>query len=411
MTKPRRWALVTVAAAIVVVAAMGGADDPKNGDYQERREYIQNLDETAKKELLEKQERFLKLPREERERLCRLHQDLQKQENRDELEQVMDAYFQWVRSLSYSERAQLNSETSPEERIKRIVRYKAAPSWDRRRHGGPGSAWAGFGGRTHEKMLIFGFFRKHADVLITWAGTYVAENRVLLADLLPEKAREEWDRSVQQAASTEGDKKIALWHALVRWYLLAGPKAELPLNKDDIEAFKNQVASGRPDTPFFEFPIERQIQGLKAVLRNFVFDRLLRDPELRSLITEEELGEYAKTHPGMREGIPNKEMAEHHVRFRFIDARLGMERYRPDDRSRGPGFSDGGRRGRSPGPGRGGPSGRGGMGGFGRQPNGPEQRPGPPNSGKPPWTEPHDQPEPRRPVEHERPEPVEGPAR
>ena len=91
MTKFERWGVATIAASIVVVAAAGSSDSGK-GEYQERREYVENLDENAKKELLEKRDRFLKLSPEEQEKLRRLHRAIQDHEDREELERVMEAY-------------------------------------------------------------------------------------------------------------------------------------------------------------------------------------------------------------------------------------------------------------------------------------------------------------------------------
>ena len=232
-------------------------------------------------------------------------------------------------------------------------------------------------------MMILTFFSRHFDDLRMWAGQYVAENSVQLAELLPSDARGKWEGSVQQALSVESEKKRALWRALTSWYLAAGPKGELPLDKDDVEDFKSRVSSGRSDSPLSKLPMDRQVQALREALRGFVFSQLLRDPDLRELVSKDELGEFARRHLELREGAPNKEMAEQ-VRGRFIAERLGMERDWREGRSRGgPGFSDGGRRGGSGGPGRGGPSGRGGMGSFGRPPDGPGQRSEQPRMGKP----------------------------
>ena len=381
MTKFERWGVATIAASIVVVAAAGSSDSGK-GEYQERREYVENLDENAKKELLEKRDRFLKLSPEEQEKLRRLHRAIQDHEDREELERVMEAYFDWVLSLHASERAQLNNESSPEERIKRVVRYKSSPSWGRRRHGGPGFPWSNIGGRSHERMILFGFFSKYADILKDWAGEYVAENREKLGELLPSEVRDRWEESVQQAAS-EGDRERALWRALVRWYLAAGPKVDLPLDQSAIEELKGQMPMGKPQSPISEVPVERQVQGLKDALRGFVFGNLLRDPDLRSVVTDKDLAEFNERHPGLREGAHDQEMADYMVRRGYIESRLGMDRFRLEGRSRGPGFPDGGRRGGSLGPGRGGPSGRGGVGGFGRPPEGPPQGPDGPKDGRP----------------------------
>ena len=379
MTTLNRRAIATLATAIVIAAGAGGAGTLGDQEYQERRELIEKLEPGKKKQLLEKQERFQKLPPEEQQKLRQLHLALQNEPNREELEQVMEAYFEWVLKLYPSERAQLNNESSPDERIKRIVRYKDSSNARRRRHGPGGNPWPSFSGRNPERMLVFRLVFERYDVLKSWAGQFVADHASQLAGHLPNEDQTKWEASVQKAAATEDGKERALWRALARWYLEAGPKGQLPLEEDDVENLKNQMSPKKTRNPLTDIPTDRLAPAINEVLRGIVREQLSRgSAELKDLITNAELAEHAREHPHIREGFP-KELADHMVRRHYIESRLGMNPFWPDGRSRGPGFSEGGPR-------RGGPSapGHGPMGDFDRPFGDSQQRPEQPNRGKPP---------------------------
>ena len=382
MTALNRWAIATLATATVIAAGAGGAGAPDDQEYQERRALIEKLEPGAKKQLLEKRERFLKLPPEEQKKLRQLHLALQNEPNREELEQVMEAYFEWVLKLSPSERAQLNNESSPEERVKRIARYKASSNVRRRRHGPGGNPWPSFSGRNPERMLVFRLVFEHYDVLKSWAGQFVADHASQLASRLPSENQTKWEASTQKAAVTEDGKERALWRALARWYLAADPREQLPLLEDDIENLKNRLSPKQTRNPLADIPTDRLVPAINEILRGIVREQLSRrSAELKDLITDAELKEHARKNPHIGEGFP-KELADHMVRRHYIESRLGVNPFRPDGRSRGRGFSDGGPR-------RGGPSepGHGPIGDFGRSFGDSQQSPEQPNRGKPPWDE------------------------
>lgn len=340
MTMLKRWVMMTLAAATVVMAGASGAGTTSDGDYQARRELIENMTPSQKKELIDKQERFLKLPKAEQEKLRQLHLALEKEENREDLEQVMDAYFEWVLKLSASERSELKSVSSPEERIKQVMRFKASSDWRKRRHRGPGSfPWSSWGGRSPERMEAF---NERYDSLKNWAGQFVTSHSSQLADCLPEGERMSWEASLKQAQAEEGDKDTALWRVLARWYLAAGPKVELPLDETDLEDLKTRMSSEK-ENPFAGMPRDRHVQWTNDLLRGIIRWQLRwQHPDLNGLLTRGDVEAYARVNPQVRENLPDdKEMAGHFMRARYVDAKLGADRRWGEGRSRGAGFPEG----------------------------------------------------------------------
>ncbi|MHB8898637.1 MAG: hypothetical protein ACYC6Y_07815, partial [Thermoguttaceae bacterium] len=108
MTVLERWAMAALAAATVAAAGAGGSAGGSDGERQARRDYVAQMEPAAKKQLEEKWQQFIRLKPEKQDQLRQLHRDLQAQENREELERVMRAYFEWVRTLSASERSHLD---------------------------------------------------------------------------------------------------------------------------------------------------------------------------------------------------------------------------------------------------------------------------------------------------------------
>jgi hypothetical protein len=86
----------------------------------EKVEYIERMSPTDKAELLRKEESFLKLSPAEKEKLRRLHREIQNDKDAAELRWIMRNYYEWWKSLpKQDERADL-SLLPPEERVKRI---------------------------------------------------------------------------------------------------------------------------------------------------------------------------------------------------------------------------------------------------------------------------------------------------
>ncbi len=360
MTMLKRWMIASCAAAMVVVAGAGDSDKPEDTDYDQRLADIENLDLEVKEQLSEKKRRFQELSDEKKEKLRKLHRALQAQPNRKELEQVMEAYYKWVLDLPGTVRARLNNETSPEARIKQVIRYKAMPHQYGPRFGGPGgpggAPWPSMGRRSQEEMKIYRLAFERPDVLKNWVGQFVLDHSSELARRLPSDERQKWEESLREAQSAASDKATSLWRVLARWYLEAGPKEELPLTENDIEDLKSTLTADGAKPPFTDVPPDRQVQIMSDLLRGAVRHQLSWETDdLKGVVTRDEIEEYVERNPEAKKDLQlhRKDLAWHQIRRRYVESRLGASHPRSEGRPRGSGFRDGSKRGGPPSPGQG----------------------------------------------------------
>jgi hypothetical protein len=94
----------------------------------ERRQQVEQMTPADKEELNEKYEKFLALPPDEQEQLRVLHQKLDTDPQGDKLRGVMHRYYDWLKTLSPGERADLLSqpETDRLATIKKIKQHQEA---------------------------------------------------------------------------------------------------------------------------------------------------------------------------------------------------------------------------------------------------------------------------------------------
>lgn len=88
------------------------------------RQRVESMSPGEKAELLRKKELFDKLSAADREKLRRLHEDLQNDGDSEELRRIMHDYYEWWKMLPLSSRAELSSISSPKERVKKIMELK-----------------------------------------------------------------------------------------------------------------------------------------------------------------------------------------------------------------------------------------------------------------------------------------------
>ena len=322
MTVLKRWTIATLAAATVVAAGAGESGNTRDGDERELRDRIERMEPAAKRQLLEKREQFRRLSAEKQDQLRQLHRDLQAEENREELERVMKAYFEWVRTLSASERSHLHSLTDPEERLQLVIKYRTSPGRRPWRRDGFGS-YPPYG-RGISRNTPPGFVREVGETLKIWAGPYIATHADELAALLPPEEREKWKAHLQQvrSESTEGDKD--LWRALVRWYL-AGPAQDLPITDADVADFEKLLT---PDTRkwYAETPLDLKIPSIQHGMRGMLhFLFASGSPDLKDLVTAEELNEFEKSlPPDRRDSLARlpAEMRSGQLRFSYFLSKL-----------------------------------------------------------------------------------------
>ncbi len=159
----------------------------------DRRERIEKLSPASKQELLDHQEKFLKLDTAERERLRRLSRELEEDPRGAELRLVMQRYYDWLKTLPPYQRAQLR-ELPPEQRVKRIQ----ALLDDQSRKAGRGEAWGELARRESRAGDLPGMPKRAskrldpADMegLFAWMDDYAKRHTDQMLEKLPPKDRE-----------------------------------------------------------------------------------------------------------------------------------------------------------------------------------------------------------------------------
>ncbi len=111
----------TVAAALVLCAL----DTQGEESTAERRARLAHMDAPDRDLLAQNYQRFLRLDESERDRLRRLHAEIEADPQRDELRKVMLSYHEWLSALPASQRLTLAA-LPAEDRLKRIEEMRAA---------------------------------------------------------------------------------------------------------------------------------------------------------------------------------------------------------------------------------------------------------------------------------------------
>ncbi len=136
--KSELWSLLLRAAGLacgllVCVMVLVGAADSENESEQENRKKIEAMTPAERAQLKRNYEKFQKLSPEEQQRLRKLHEATRSQ---PELNRVMHAYDEWVKTLSPWEQEDLRKAETTQERMELIRKYRSRQaSPDRRRSG------------------------------------------------------------------------------------------------------------------------------------------------------------------------------------------------------------------------------------------------------------------------------------
>ncbi|WP_339684291.1 hypothetical protein [Gimesia maris] len=136
--KSELWSLLLRAAGLacgllVCVVVLLGAANPENESEQENRKKIEAMTPAERAQLKRNYEKFQKLSPEEQQRLRKLHEATRSQ---PELNRVMHAYDEWVKTLSPWEQEDLRNAETTQERMELIRKYRSRQaSPDRRRSG------------------------------------------------------------------------------------------------------------------------------------------------------------------------------------------------------------------------------------------------------------------------------------
>jgi hypothetical protein len=171
-TKPSRTSPLREAMAAILLSLL--ATGPLWADWlADRRQLIEQMTPADKQELNEKFEEFEALPPEEQKKLRDLHEQLEVDPHGDHLRRVMQRYYDWLKTLSPGERADLRFDSngqplSTAERLAQIKKLKQRQE-----------AWAAkLSGGSHLNIA-------DVQVLTDWVKKYAAAHEAELAKDMP----------------------------------------------------------------------------------------------------------------------------------------------------------------------------------------------------------------------------------
>ena len=121
MTRCNLWLAAMVAFLIVPIV---------RGDDQDARKRISKMTKTEKDQLIRQRQRFAKMTSTERQRLRKLHKQISSHPDSKKLKRVMHRYYDWLKSLRSSTRAELR-DLPKQKRIARIREIMRKQELDR----------------------------------------------------------------------------------------------------------------------------------------------------------------------------------------------------------------------------------------------------------------------------------------
>ncbi|MCU0962451.1 MAG: hypothetical protein MUF48_20325 [Pirellulaceae bacterium] len=210
----RRVALRVRAAAWLGLAWLAGVPATALGQtadesFEQRQAHLQSLSDAEKFHLLQDYRRFQELPTAEQDRLRQLHQQLTNDPDREQLEQVLERYYNWLRSLTPPERAEVLSLPADQriERIRALMRTQ-----DARRF----------------RMMVGGFMMSPQDLttIHEWFDQFLDEHAQAILATLPD---EQYAR-LKQEYDPQRDRN------LLRFLYFRNPSPELPRPSREDEA-------------------------------------------------------------------------------------------------------------------------------------------------------------------------------
>jgi hypothetical protein len=247
---------------LVVLATGASAQD----NLDQRREQIEALSPSAKRELMAKKDRFDRLPEAEKERLRKLDEQIRRHPRSAELQQVLQHYGQWLATLSSKDQAELQ-ELSPAERLARIQQL-----------------------RQHEQdrqLSQCGLNARDANTVYQWWDILAEQNSALLASTLNDNERQVYERLNEQDPRRTFMLRAAVWRSL--------DEVLNQLPRDDINRLIDQLSEAAGERFLKLETPEQQNELLEKWVRESIRYRI-RPP----VVTDDEL-------LGMIERLPKEE--------------------------------------------------------------------------------------------------------
>lgn len=278
--------------ACLLWACLVRADEP----LVKRRKEIADMTPAQKQQLLRHYGRFIALDPKEQQRLCQLHRDIERHQRSHELRQVMHRYYEWLKTLSSYQRADL-LQLSADERIERIKQLKEEQA---RRQSARASFADGFGSERIKNALSQRPEFKDAQrltaedlqALLGWIEEFAARYRAYLLQSMPEDRQQRMQQELEKAEDSPRGRDffgLMLW---LRWQLdhpeelPPGSRAELKDLRAKLSPATRQWLEAKPE--------EEQWQAIAGWIRLLVVlpFAVRRAGSLSPVISEDELASF-----------------------------------------------------------------------------------------------------------------------
>ena len=250
----------------------------QTGAVQRPTERIKEMSAEELEALNRKKERFDLLSDGEKERLRQIHSDLTKHESCDELKLVLERYFQWQKTLTPNERAELR-DLAPEERLRKIREIRLEQD----------QKWFGLVGDTRLPD-------EDLPTLFQWVDGFFKSRKDEMVDELRQINRFRGGRSFRESSSNR------YWYIYAVLDRVAPERAQQLISEDDIEILRNVLS---PDAQAILDNQNTWDDRARLVHR---WIKTAVDSRFRPKVTEEQLRDFYLNHltAEQREGLDNR---------------------------------------------------------------------------------------------------------
>jgi hypothetical protein len=292
---------------------------------QERRQRVEQMDSQTKQELLRRQERFDALEPEEKKKLHRLHEAIQNDPNRDELLRELTRYYDWLKTLTLLQQAELR-ELPPVERIRRIEELRAEQA--RRGSGRFGSRGFPFGGERFPIMpgQIMPADREH---YLRWTREYADEHGRELFDKLPPDARQKLESQLAGIEDPERRQETLFWLIWLRWHLDHPGRSDF-LSDEELDRLQAKLPADTQKQLAGLSPAERRARLFRSIRSLALNQYIMRRSEpVPAVVSRQELDEFFEKSldPKQRDAMSTSSPQEMERRLflHFLNSRLPEE--------------------------------------------------------------------------------------
>lgn len=258
--------------ASVVLFLLIGASALAEESLADRRAQIASLSLAEQQQLMRNQERFAALTEEQQARMRQLHVELTKDAESAKLRGVLDRYYDWLKTLSVEERAEL-AELNADQRIERIRQLikRQREEHERRR---PRFV------NTDPPLPP-----EDAQVISRWFSDLAWKYRELVMKDLPQNRRKDFEEL------DEGAKRRQVTiTALRRW-----KSDPIPVTTEDLDRLTGQLSPGtRQRLAAANSPQQKKRLAREWLLQSMMA-RMGSFPMRRSMVSSEDLERFFET--------------------------------------------------------------------------------------------------------------------